>query len=95
MTECMPITHSTQKSAYTADPQNCESVTVIETISADGMANHPMVIMQGAVFKEKLFNYNLSDETLLAMSETGFTNDRLALDYIRHFDKHTRLPWHP
>lgn len=38
---------------------------------------------------------NLTDDTLLEMSETGFTNVSLALEYIKHFDKHTRQPKHP
>lgn len=57
------ITHASQKSGYTADPQNHKSVTVIDAVSAAGDTIDPTVIIQGAVFKEKYFTTNLTEGT--------------------------------
>lgn len=43
---------------------------------------------------EKHFNNNLTDSTLLAMSDMRFTNDQLALSHIRHFDEQIPLARH-
>ena len=35
-------------------------------------------------------NNNLNDDILLIISPTGYSNDDLALDWLKHFDKHSR-----
>jgi len=84
------LTHTNQKAVYIADPENRESITIIESISGDGCTIDPMVIMQGVIMKEKHFNNSLSESVLMGVSETGFTNDQLSLAFIRHFDEQTR-----
>ena len=63
----MVVIHAGQKSAYTVAAENRGSVTVMKTISADGRVILPMLIMQGAIFKEKLFMNDLSDDAVLAI----------------------------
>ena len=53
----------------------------------------PMVIIKKAIL-EKYFRNDLDNDTLLAMSETGFTNDQLAIEYIKHFEEHAKKPKH-
>ena len=58
-------------------------------ISADKRVLPPMAIMLGQVFKDQLFYNGSESDTLLAISETNFINDELALDYLKHFNNHT------
>jgi hypothetical protein len=48
--------------------------------------------MQGKVFLQKHFNNRLPDGSILTFSETGYINDQLCLEWIRHFDKGTKDP---
>jgi hypothetical protein len=72
------------------DPAERESITVVEYISAGGFAIVPYIIMPCKVFKEKMFNNNLPDGTKIAQSETGYTDDELAIEWLWHFHKQTR-----
>jgi hypothetical protein len=83
------LTHTNNKAVYIADPENRETIIVIEAISASGATIDPLVIMQGVVFLKKHFNNNLADSTLLGMSDTGFTNDQLSLEWLKHFHLQT------
>jgi hypothetical protein len=61
------------------DPAERESITVVECISAGGFVIVPYIIMPCKVFKEKIFNNNLPDSTKIAQSETGYTDNELAI----------------
>jgi len=84
------FTHTENKAVYISDPENRELVTSMECISASGETIDPMVILQGIIFKEKHFDNNLDGRTLMAMSESGYTNDMLSYEWIKHFDMQTR-----
>jgi hypothetical protein len=88
------LTHTNQKAVYIADPENRESITIIEAISAKGLTIDPLVIMQGVIFKEKHFDNDLSNSTLLGMSESGYTTDQLSITWLKHFDEQTKKPRH-
>jgi hypothetical protein len=49
-----------------------------------------MIIISGIAFKEQHFDNDLDDDVLFGMSESGYTNDRLSLEWIKHFDKQTK-----
>jgi hypothetical protein len=49
-----------------------------------------MIIISGIIFLEKYFMNKLSDDVLLATSDTGYMNDQLSLDWIHHFDAYTK-----
>jgi hypothetical protein len=51
----------------------------MECISAGGFAIKAFIIMPYKVFKEKIFDNNLPDSTKIAQSETGYTDDELAI----------------
>ena len=89
------VTHTDQKAVYMAGSHYRESLTIIETVSADRRVVDLMAIIQGVIFEEKHFNNNITNSTILAMSESSFTNNQLALSYIRHFTKQTQLSQHP
>lgn len=78
------------KELYTSSPENRRSVTIIETIIADGRAPPPpFIITPGHKIMENwLVDELIGDETI-ACSPTGYTNNSLALNYLDHLIKHT------
>ncbi|RPB02209.1 hypothetical protein L873DRAFT_1674099, partial [Choiromyces venosus 120613-1] len=65
-----------------------ELVTSCEAISGDGYVLLPMLILPGSLHLEDFtMKTNLDDNVLLAISESSYSNDRLALEWISHFDR--------
>jgi hypothetical protein len=62
----------------------------MECISAGGFAIKAFIIMPCKVFKEKMFDNNLPDGTKIAQSETGYTDDELAISWLWHFHYQTK-----
>jgi len=86
------------KELYTASPENRKSLTVIESISADGRKPPPAgVICPGKRHMENWYHENLEGGELVHLSPTGYTNELIALDWLRHFIKHVGAgpdkPW--
>jgi hypothetical protein len=79
------ITYLNTKAVYLADPDNRESLTIIETISARGKAIALFLILKGEILLEEHFNNNLNTEIVFAMSFTRYINNALSLKYIKHF----------
>jgi len=50
------------------------------------------MIMLGQQMKEKHFLKGLNDGMRIAVSESGYTNDVLSFEWLKHFDAQTRLP---
>jgi hypothetical protein len=57
----------------------------VECILAGGFAIKAFIIMPCKVFKEKMFDNNLLNGTKIAQSETGYTDDELAIKWLWHF----------
>ena len=91
------ITHLQTKAVYLADLDNRESLIAIETVCGDGIAIAPFLILKGDVLKEDHFKNDLNDETILATSASGYTNEQLSMKYIKHFHnqmwKKTKGKW--
>jgi DDE superfamily endonuclease len=83
------ITRHPKRRAYIASPQERELVTCVETISADGYDIPPMIIIAAKLHMESWYKNELPDDVLLAVSETGYSNDELSLQWIQHFNKFT------
>lgn len=45
-----------------------------------------MVIVSGAVHQEWWYTTGIDDDTLLAVSDTGYSSDVLSLEWLKHFD---------
>jgi hypothetical protein len=45
-----------------------------------------MIIIASCVMKEKHFMNNLDDDIILAVSESGYTNDILSYSWLEHFN---------
>ncbi|KID81257.1 transposase [Metarhizium guizhouense ARSEF 977] len=81
------------RASYLGLPTNRESATAIEAISAGGLSVPAFLILTGAVHQSTFYRIpELHDDTaigVIGVSQTGFTNDELSLEWIKHFDKHT------
>ena len=64
-------------------------MTLVETIRLIGDCITPIMIISGQNLMEEWFT-DLPAGYLVARSETGYSNDELALDYIRHFHHQTK-----
>ncbi|RPA89979.1 hypothetical protein L873DRAFT_1795776 [Choiromyces venosus 120613-1] len=77
------------KELYTASPENCKSLTIIETICADGREPPPPVIIcPGEKIMENQIQDNLTGAEVITVLPTGYTNECIALAWLDHFIKH-------
>jgi len=84
------ITREPYRKAYISTDTNRELVTMMETISGDGVDLLPMIILAGAQFLHQWFkNSALPNHYLLGLLETGYSNDELAFDWLKHFDAYS------
>lgn len=67
---------------------NREQVSLVEAISASGVAIAPMIIVKAATILEGWI-MDLPDDYLMHKSETGYSNNETSLDWIKHFNKIT------
>jgi hypothetical protein len=71
-------------------PGSREWVTVIEAISAEGQLIPPFIIVTG---KHHLRNWyegsSLPADWAIATTQNGWTNNKMDLEWLKHFDEHT------
>jgi hypothetical protein len=80
------------KVAYHTDPDNRELVTAVVTLNYSQKRVPLIIIFAGAYHLRKYFDNDMDGNTLFARSPTGFSNHRLGLVYLKHFNKvHKRL----
>ena len=85
------ITLDPDKPMLLTDPDNREYITSVESISGGGKTIPPMLILCGILILEKWAEENdLDEDILLATSPTGYSNDELALQWLEHFEIHSR-----
>jgi hypothetical protein len=79
-----------RKSFTVASETNRDYLTSVEAISAAGEVIPPMLILKAV---QHLFQWyahtHIPDNYLLGVSDTGYNNDELALDWIQHFEKYS------
>ena len=81
---------SKDRRIYNNDPLNRESLTGVECINGTRRDISPMLILTGISILAPFFLKDLSDNVLITTAEPGYSNDWLALQWIKHFDKHSR-----
>ena len=86
----MVISFDKKKRNYMADPDNRDYCTAVETISASGTAIPPLIILKATNILLKWSQNNLDGACQLGASESGYSNDDLALDWLQHFIDSTR-----
>ena len=83
------------KNRTVRQPGSRESVSIIETITADGSYLPPFLIWKGQQHQETWYQITEQDERLrgyaYATSANGWTDDSLGLHYIEHYDTHDIL----
>jgi hypothetical protein len=78
---------------YMSSPETRESVTLIECISATGSYIPGFLILPGQLLLEGQFDNDIHPDCIFATNKetgSGFTNDILAIDWLEHFELHTR-----
>jgi hypothetical protein len=88
----MVVTSSERRGrAKSKQPGNREWATVIQGINATGWAVPPFIIVQGKYHLSSWYeNSPLPKDWAIATSENGWTTNERGLEWIQHFDKHTR-----
>ena len=78
------------KQFYAVSPENRRSATIIETINAAGdYPLPPMVIIQGHDIMAIWFSDDLPQGTHIVPSDSGFTSDKIAVEYLKHLIKNS------
>jgi hypothetical protein len=73
---------------YVKVPENRLSLTVIESISADGKSIPPLVIVPGKNIIVSWFYENITSKEIVAVSSSGYTNKKICLMWLDYFIKH-------
>jgi hypothetical protein len=72
-------------------PGNREWVTLIQSICAAGYATPPFIIYKGRVHISAWYEEaDIPRNWKLSVSENGWTNNTLGLEWLKHFDAHTK-----
>jgi len=72
-------------------PTNTEWVTLTQGACADGSTVPPFLVFKGKEFNHAWFYQGLPSTWAFTVSPNGWTTDQIGLQWIRHFEKHTRL----
>ena len=75
--------------AVTVQPGNRDWVTTIECINASGWCLPPFVILSGKLHQASWYQH-LPPDWVIAISDNGWTTDKLGVEWVKHFDRHTR-----
>ena len=90
-TEYVVIGTDKRNQGKALQPGNREWVTVIQGISAVGCSIPPFIIFSGKYHLQSWYeDNNLLPNTSIALSDNGWTNDELGLEWLKHFDRHTK-----
>jgi hypothetical protein len=81
------VTMDVTRRIYSKCPDNRESMTAIECINGTGLNIPPMLITTGVQILAPFFNNDLDDDIIITTADTGYTNDWISLQWVKHFDK--------
>jgi len=86
------VTTASVARAYAVQPENREWTTAIDIVSGDGWRCSLMLILAGRVHIDLWYRENphISRDWAIELSDNGWTNDEIAVKWIKHFDKHTK-----
>jgi hypothetical protein len=85
------------KEMYVRIPENRISLTVIESICANGTTIPPVVIILGVMIMGSWFYENMTGHEVITVSPSGYTNEGICMVWLDHFIKHNDCgpdkPW--
>jgi hypothetical protein len=83
---------------YVSIPENRLSLTVIESISANGKAIPLVVILPGKCIMVSWFHTNMTGYEVITVSDSGYTNEEICIVWLDYFIKHNNCspngPWY-
>lgn len=72
-------------------PENRECLSSLKCVGGGGDVLLNMPSLSGEQHLENWFEKNdLDDDVAVAVSDSGYSNDEISLEWLEHFDKHTR-----
>jgi hypothetical protein len=71
-------------------PTNTEWVTLNQGACADGSLIPPFIIIKGKEFNQTWFFQGLPSTWTFSVSGNGWTTEKVGLQWIHHFERHTR-----
>jgi hypothetical protein len=74
--------------AVVVRPGNRDWVTTIECINASGWCIPPFVILSGTLHQASWYQH-LPPDWVVAVSDNGWTTDKIGVEWVRHFNRHT------
>jgi hypothetical protein len=74
---------------YTATAKNRKSITMIETIIANGTVIPPLMIIQGKQHMKNWYSTNLEKDVRVVLSDSGYINKEISLTLLDHIALHT------
>ena len=86
----MVISFDKKKRNYMTNPDNRDYCTAVKIISATSVAIPPLIILKATSILLKWSQNNLDGACQLGATESGYSNDDLALDWLQHFIDCTR-----
>jgi hypothetical protein len=85
------ITSSDRKGRpRTKQPGNRTWVTAIEAVNARGWVIPPFIIFDGKLHQTTWYQTGIPVTWKIAVSDNGWTNDKLGLEWIQHFHENTK-----
>ncbi|KAM4067518.1 DDE superfamily endonuclease [Hirsutella rhossiliensis] len=79
-----------KRAHYFGIPENRESATAIEAISANGEVVPAFLILAGQMHMASWYQIpELAPDTVIRPTPTGYSNDVISLEWLQHFDKHS------
>ena len=86
----MIVTTKPRSRIWLKDPENRQHITSIECISATGYHLPSLIILTSSQILHNMIVPELDPDTVLAVSDSGFSNDDISMERIRHFNRHTK-----
>ena len=84
------ITKDVCQQSYIGSVSNHELVTVVEAISGGGKVIPSQIILSGKIHQECWYTCtSLEEDALVSVSNSGFSNNQLSLEWIKHFEVHS------
>jgi hypothetical protein len=65
-------------------------VTAIEAVNAKGWAIPPFIIFEGKLHQMTWYQTGIPETWRVTVSDSGWTNDKLGLEWIQHFHENTK-----
>ena len=85
------VTLSSHKRIMIADPDNRDYIASVECISGVGGSVPSFLILKGVNILHKwALENDLKDDIVLTTSDSGYSNDFLALEWLKHFNAHSK-----